>query len=219
MTTAAAAGAGTTDPAAGAAAGAAGAAGGAADKGGAAGAAAGAGAGDTGKAGGTGGSTSGDAAAGTAGSKAPDKYELKLSQGSRLEESDVKDIERAGKEAGWTNEQAQAVLAEYEGHANAKVNGWLEASKADKQIGGDNFQQTETLANAAITKLRPEGHARRDGFMRLIGASGYGKHPEVLAFLADIGKLFAEDSPAGGGAGTGGAKAPVSPARKLYGTD
>ena len=43
--------------------------------------------------------------------------------------------------------------------------------------------------------MRPEGHARSASFNRFLEKTGAGNHLEMFAFLADLGKMMAEDKP------------------------
>ena len=212
--------AGAGDGAAAAAAGAA-----AAGDGAAAGAAA-AGEGDTGKAGeaaGTGagkegeagkaGAAAGDAGAAAGAAKAPAKYELKLPAGGLIDKTDLPALEKVARDNDMTQEEAQAYLDEMGVTLKAQSDGYLAALKADPDYGGDKLAESQRLANAFIDKLRPAGHARRDAFLRFIGRGGALNHPEVVALLADAGKLMDEDGHVQGAAAQGGK---VDTATKMY---
>lgn len=150
-------------------------------------------------------------------SKVPDKYELTVSDAGKahVEDADLKTLETIAKKAGWTQDEAQAALDEHVATMDAQAKSYLELSKADKDIGGEKLEETQKLARLAISKLRPEGHARRESFLRFINKAGAGNHPEVLAFLADIGRDMSEDSPAAGAGG--GGKGEKSAESVLYG--
>lgn len=189
--------AGAGDGAAAAAAGAAGD--------GAAAAAAAAGEGDKGKAGdaGTGagkegeagkaGAGAGDAGAAAGAAKAPAKYELKVPAGGLIDKDDLPALEKVARENDMTNEEAQAYLEEMTVSLKAQSDAYLAKLKADPDYGGDKLAESQRLANAFIDKLRPVGHARREAFLRFIGRGGALNHPEVVAILADAGKLMDED--------------------------
>lgn len=159
--------------------------------------------------------TAATAAAAAEAAKVPDKYDLKIPAAltSFVDADDLKYVEEVARKAGWTNEDAQAALEEQLATVQAQSARWLEATKADKQYGGEKFDETRKLAERAVNRIRPEGHARRESFMRFLGKGGAGNHPEVLGFLADIGRSMSEDSPQQGG--TGGAPA-GDVANKLY---
>jgi hypothetical protein len=96
-----------------------------------------------------------------------------------------------------------------------RAEAFRDTTKADKEYGGDKWGETERLANQVLDRVRPVGTTRGDALRRLLHKSGYGNHIEVVSFLADLGKLMAEDKPTGG---AGGAGAEVTHAAdKLYG--
>lgn len=149
--------------------------------------------------------------------KAPEKYALKIEGDAKtyVTDADVKYLEDVARKADWTNEEAQAALDEHVQTMAAASARYAEETKADKTYGGDNFDQTRTLANAAIDAIRPAGHPRRESFNAFLARGGAGNHIEVVSFLADLGKLLGEDRPAKGG---GGPKQEKSMADKLYGS-
>lgn len=157
--------------------------------------------------------TGGTADAAAAASKAPDKYELTRPAGDRVDDADLAYLEKVARGAGWTNEEAQAALNEQVAVIEAQATRWLGETKADKDYGGDQLEQSQRLARQAITKIRPEGHPRREAFLRFMNRGGAGNHIEVVSFLADLGRLMAEDSPTTGRAGA----PPKSAEEVLYG--
>lgn len=168
----------------------------------------------------------GDTADATA-SKAPEKYALKVPEGSRVDPDDLAQLEQMAKTAGWSNDDAQAALEELHTHLDAQATRWLTETTADRTYGGEHLEESQRLAKLAINRLRPEGHARRESFLRFLNRGGAGNHLEVVAFLADLGKAMSEDAPARGGVPSGpGPKglaerlypsAPVARADDLYG--
>ena len=146
------------------------------------------------------------AAEAAAKAKAPEKYELTLPEGDRLDDGDLKYIETVARANNWSNEDAQAAITEHDAAIKAQSERFLADTKADKDYGGDKLVETERLAKAAIAKIRPEGHARRESFLRFLNRGGAGNHIEALSFLADLGRLMGEDG-AGAGGGSGGGKA------------
>lgn len=146
-------------------------------------------------------------------SGAPEKYSLKVPDGGHIDKTDLPRIEKMAREANWTNEETQAYLEELNTSMQATSAEFLANLKADPDLGGDKLAETQRLANLAIEKLRPEGHARRDGFMRLLNRGGYINHPEVVGLFADIGKLFDEDGHIGGLPARAGTK---TTAQKMY---
>lgn len=150
--------------------------------------------------------------------KAPDKYELKMPDdaGDYLDESDLKTVETLARAKGWTNEQAQAELEDYADNLAAQSARFREETEKDQTYGGDNLAETQRLARLALDKVRPANTAEGKALRRILAKSGYGNKLEVVSFLADLGKLMAEDSPAGNAHGAG-ADAKKDTASVLYG--
>ena len=75
---------------------------------------------------------------------------------------------------------------------------WREMSRADKEIGGDNFNKTAELSRRVVERFGNEA------FKTLLNQSGFGNYPEVLRFLSKIGAAFSEDQLRPGNASSGG---------------
>lgn len=146
----------------------------------------------------------------------PDKYELTVPEGAEkwLGDEDLAQIAIVAKAQGWTNDQAQAALEEHADRLVAQSEQFRALTEADTEIGGEKLAATQALASRALDRIRPTTHARSDAFRKLLTKSGYGNHPEVIAFLADIGKLMKEDTAAPGGTTPTTKK---STAEKFYG--
>lgn len=107
-------------------------------------------------------------------------------------------------ELGLTQEQAQKLIdiqaAEVQAAGERQVDtfnqllqDWLAESKADKEIGGDKFEQTVKVAQNAISKFgTPE-------LKQLLDQHGVGNHPEMIRFMARVGATLKEDNPGGEG--------------------
>lgn len=88
--------------------------------------------------------------------------------------------------------QAESMLAQQDAVA-AQIQSWESAVKADKEIGGDKFDENLGLAKTALEKIgTPE-------LRKFLTETGAGSHPEVLRAFVKIGRLMKEDNP---GAGT-----------------
>lgn len=164
---------------------------------------------------GKGGSQTGTAGAGDTTPKAPAKYELTLPEGGRVTDVHRAQIEKMARANDWSNDDAQAAVDELDAQMAAQSSAWLEAAKKDPDYGGEKLAESQRLAKLVIDRVRPQGHARRDAFTNLLNSTGYGNHPEVVAFFADLGKLMDED----GGAGHSGGQskgASGNPADKMY---
>jgi len=131
-------------------------------------------------------------------SKAPDKYTLVVPDAAAafVEPADLAHLESVARTSNWSNEDAQAALEEYAATIAAQSVRFAAELKADKDYGGDKLAESQQLAKRAIDRVRPDGHARRDAFMRFLNRGGAGNNLEVVSFLADLGKLMSEDTPA-----------------------
>lgn len=155
----------------------------------------------------------------TAATLVPDKYELKLPNGSQLQPAEVEKVASYAKERKLTQEQAQDVLntrseavssySEAQVSAyNERINSWKAASAADKEIGGVDYGKNVELAHRAMKTFGG------DTLMQELEVTGYGNHPEVVRVFARIGKAMGEGRLINPGASGGGEK---SRAEKFYG--
>lgn len=150
------------------------------------------------------------------------KYELTMPEGVEVDGELLAAVSPRFKELGLTKAQAQALTDDFikvqqqrgEGQVKAwgeRVQGWADEAKADKDMGGDNWNATVSDAHRAISKLGTP--ALKD----YLNSSGGGNHPEIIRVLAKAGALLKEDSPPNDG-GQGSGK-PVETAHALFPTD
>lgn len=150
----------------------------------------------------------------------PEKYELQMPEGFELDEEAWKVFEPEFRGLKLTNEQAQklananAKVEQLRAQAaekafNAQVEKWAEDVKADKELGGQAFEQVRDSALKAVGKFgTPELKA-------LLNQTGLGNHPEFVRFCSRVGKQLREDDPVNvSGKATGGKSA----AEILYGS-
>lgn len=103
------------------------------------------------------------------------------------------------KEIGLTQEQAQRLVALQAEAALAQqdavieqVQSWEASVKADKEIGGDKFEENLGLAKLGLAKIgTPE-------LQQFLTETGAGSHPEVVRAFVRLGRLLKEDNPGGG---------------------
>lgn len=153
--------------------------------------------------------------AGTAGqSKAPEKYNLSNPDEKVVSPRLVKAVEEFARANGWSNEDAQAELvAQYEG-IKAQANEFLQAAKADQEVGGQNLPIAQANVARTLDRFLPQGTSERGEFDALLEQTGYGNHPAVLRLLHRIGKALGEDG--GPGAGAGGHSAGDVPLEQKF---
>jgi hypothetical protein len=68
--------------------------------------------------------------------------------------------------------------------------------KADKEFGGDNLPATTTACKKVMDQFATPA------LREYLDASGLGNHPELVKFVANIGKGLSEDTFVKGGATT-----------------
>lgn len=121
----------------------------------------------------------------------PEKYELKLSEGSMLDASSLERIAAHAKQQGLSNEEAQALVGKQESEVAQFVEErkvmWHKQASEDKEIGGAEFAKNAELAKRAFERVAPEGlKAEMD-------RTGYGNHPLVLKMFVNLGRMMADD--------------------------
>lgn len=136
--------------------------------------------------------------------KAPEKYALKLPEGATLTDADVKLFEVEAKSLGLTQPQAQKLVDERVQMVHDTSARFLDELKADKDLGGANFERTKGLAeqgrNAFLLGM-PE--AERDEILGWFNRTGLGNHKALVRAFARLGKLVAEDKPLQAAGGDG----------------
>lgn len=132
------------------------------------------------------------------GQKAPEKYELKLPEGSPLKTDHLEKIVSYAKERGLSNEDAQALLERENAAVADFVNGqkeilksttetWVKEVEQDKELGGEAYKQNVAYANNVVKKFGSPA------FIKTLNETGLGNHPELVRVFARIGKIMAND--------------------------
>ena len=133
---------------------------------------------------------------------APEKYEFKAPDGKQYDAAVLEPFSEAAKAANLTQDAAQKILetmapklAEHQqAQVEAVQSGWLEASKTDKEFGGDRLQENLAVAKRALDTFAPKNaDGTVSGFRQLLDDTGLGNHPEVIRMLVKIGKAISED--------------------------
>ena len=136
----------------------------------------------------------------------PETYELAVPEGfEKLDDQAVAAATPVFKELGLSNEQANKLVPVAADFAKRIVDerdqqllgtiaeqrkSWLEEAKADKEIGGANWDGTLSTAAKALDTLGfPKGSPLRN----LLDESGLGNHPEMIRAFAKVGKAIGED--------------------------
>lgn len=128
----------------------------------------------------------------------PEKYTLKAPENSPLSQAHLDEISAFAKEKRLSNEAAQ-MLVERESKAVAsfkqaqqtefetKKTEWFEASKSDKEFGGDKFKENAELAHRVIERYASPSLKEH------LKETGLGNHPELVRFVVNLGKEMSED--------------------------
>ncbi len=147
------------------------------------------------------------------GNKIPEKYEIKMPDGVKMNEELLAEVTPLFRDARLSPAQAQVVADAYmktqadaiEAFSN-QTKDWAKQSKEDKEIGGKNYEQNIALAHKGFKAFgSPEALA-------VFEAYGLGNHPEVLRTFMRIGSAIGEGSTILSGDGGGR----VSDAKALY---
>ena len=130
---------------------------------------------------------------------APEQYEeFKFEEGKALSEDMAADVKAIAKELNLPQAQAQkladlalrkadaAKAAQADALAAARTE-WADATRADKEIGGDALPENLGAAKKALDAFgTPE-------LRLMLNESGLGNHPEVIRFMVRAGKAMSED--------------------------
>lgn len=135
----------------------------------------------------------------------PEAYELTAPDGMTIDADLLTEATPIFKEAGLSNEQAQAILPAAKSlvektqqatvqnlidAGNQQRKAWLDAAKADEQIGGAKWDASLDSAGRALDAL---GHAEGSEFRTALNETGFGNHPEMIRIFARIGEMVGED--------------------------
>lgn len=129
----------------------------------------------------------------------PEAYEpFKMPDGVQLDAEVATELQTVAKEFRLSQDEAQKVsdlgvkmiqkLAAQQKESFAKVQQqWAEASKTDKEFGGDKFDENKAVAEKALNQFgTPE-------LFTLLDESGLRKHPEIIRLLYKAGKAISDD--------------------------
>lgn len=151
----------------------------------------------------------------------PEKYDFKVPEGyydpavADRVSSVAKDLKLPQEAAQRLLDVAAAEVTAYKAQSAANtdriVAGWETTSKADKEIGGVDYEKNVGLAQAALKKFGTEA------LLKGLSDSGFGNHPELVRTFMRIGKAMKEDDFIGGGNDSGSApKDPEARLAKLF---
>jgi hypothetical protein len=131
---------------------------------------------------------------------APDKYEFTAPEGREFDPHVIAQFAEVAKELNLPQDAAQKVidkiapaLAQRQAEQiEAAHAAWAEASRADKDFGGDKLKTSLATAQKALGAFgTPE-------LRTLLNDSGLGNHPDVIRFLVKAGAAISDDTFVGG---------------------
>ncbi len=130
---------------------------------------------------------------------APEAYaDFTIPEGITVNDSAISSFKEVAKNLNLTQEQAQGLVdlqtkimqeasTKQEETFNTLQDEWVDTAKADKEIGGEHFNENVAVANKA---LKAFGTPELNDVLDFTGA---GNHPEVIRFFYRIGKAIGED--------------------------
>lgn len=117
---------------------------------------------------------------------APEKYDLKLSSTSSLNQTALARIEALARANGLSQEDAQSLVtkqeAEVKTYVDERKNAWREEALADKEIGGEKLNENVEIAKRTFERVAPPGLKEE------LEKTGFGNHPMVVKMMLRIGK-------------------------------
>lgn len=128
---------------------------------------------------------------------APEKYDFKLPEGQSVDPAVMKEWEAFSRSLGLPQDKAQEGLSKFSSlfasQRDAQAAQWAEASRADKEFGGEKFDANLAIAKRALDELgTPELRA-------LLNTTKFGDHPEIIRWAFRAGQKLTPDSVVPGG--------------------
>lgn len=130
---------------------------------------------------------------------APEAYEaFTMPEGIKLDEPIMGEFQTLAKDLNLPQEAAQKLVdlagkmqlgtvEQIQATVERQSQEWAEATKADKEFGGDSFEANLALAKSALDKFgSPE-------LKTLLSETKLGNHPEVVRFMVRAGKAISQD--------------------------
>lgn len=128
----------------------------------------------------------------------PVDYELEIKEGFEVSKEDIDEVKSLAVEAKLSKEQAQKFLdskskavqsfkQKQEQEFSQLRSQWIEQVQNDKELGGTNFESTKLYAKRALDEIAsPE-------LKKILDATGYGNHPELVRAFSRLGKKISND--------------------------
>lgn len=146
----------------------------------------------------------------------PETYEFILPEGMKVDEAVTSELSAFAKAKGLSQEDVNAIVGigvkmqtrsseQVRAAFETQAKGWTESAKADKEYGGDKFDE-----NLAVALKAREQFATPE-FVQFLNESQLGNHPEMIRAFYRIGQAISQDGHVPGRAGAG-----APDARSMY---
>ena len=131
----------------------------------------------------------------------PVKYDLTPPEGFEVNDEILAEADPVFRELKLTNEQANKLMplagkfadrlfGAQQDAFQAQASDWAKQAKADPELGGRNWKETETLVAKALDNFgAPEG----SDFRKLLDTTKLGNHPEMIRMFRKVGAALSED--------------------------
>jgi len=144
--------------------------------------------------------------------RAPEKYDFKLPEGSKIDDGLMAQFEGALRKADVPQEHANALFelgarmqSQFAQAVNeaveAKTNAWKTAAEKLPEFSEKNRKDTAAQIRAFLSDEKVLGSEGAGTLLNDLGEGGFGVHPHLLKALAVAAKMHAEDVAVLGGRG------------------
>lgn len=136
--------------------------------------------------------------------KAPEKYEFAV-EGMELDAAMLAEAEPIFRDLNLSNEEAGRFMPvaakfaekvsadtinELVSQGQAKRKSWLDEAKADKELGGGNWEKTLHVAAKGLDTI---GYTKGHPFRQLLEETGFGNNVHMIRMARTLGELVSED--------------------------
>lgn len=129
----------------------------------------------------------------------PEKYELKLPEGSKLSQEHLATVEAYAKEHKLSQVEAQSLVerdnefvsnieTQQRQFLETQWDKWKNETLADKELGGEKLKETMHFCDLALKEFAS------DGLKAELNKTGFGNNPEVVRAFARIGRAMSNDN-------------------------